>query len=103
MTPGGVLTTLHSFCAQPMCSDGVGPTWGLIQATDGNIYGTTSGGALTGCSTSKCGTVFEITPRGTLAALHTFNTTDGAQPIAGLVQAPDGSFYGTTDRGGTYG
>jgi uncharacterized repeat protein (TIGR03803 family) len=103
MTPGGVLTTLHSFCAQLGCSDGVGQIAGLIQATDGNFYGTTEGGVFTPCSPSKCGTVFEITPKGTLAVLHGFNTIDGAQPVSGLLQAPDGSFYGTTDRGGTYG
>jgi len=44
--------------------------------------------------------VFEITAGGTLATLHSFDFTDGANPVAGLIQATDGSFYGTTGDGG---
>ena len=45
MTPGGMLTTLYSFCTQPNCTDGAQPYAGLVQGTDGNFYGTTGGGA----------------------------------------------------------
>ena len=38
------LTTLYSFCAQSGCKDGDGPWSGLVQGTDGNFYGTTTGG-----------------------------------------------------------
>jgi uncharacterized repeat protein (TIGR03803 family) len=43
ITPGGVLTTLYRFCRQPKCSDGSFPYAVLIQATDGQLYGTTEG------------------------------------------------------------
>ena len=80
-------------------TDGAGPSGGLIQATDGNFYGTTySGGANNGnCTSGTCGTVFKITPEGTLTTLHTFDYTDGANPEAGLVQATDGNLYGSTN------
>jgi uncharacterized repeat protein (TIGR03803 family) len=44
ITPAGQLTTLHSFCSQSGCADGAIPYAGLVQATNGNLYGTTSGG-----------------------------------------------------------
>jgi uncharacterized repeat protein (TIGR03803 family) len=56
ITPGGTLTMLYSFCAQPNCTDGGGPST-LIQATDGDFYGTTLYGGAPGN-----GTVFKITP-----------------------------------------
>ncbi len=70
---------------------------GLVQATDGNFYGTTFYGAGSG---GCCGTVFEITAAGTLTTLHSFDTTDGGYPYAGLLQATNGEFYGTTTGGG---
>jgi uncharacterized repeat protein (TIGR03803 family) len=91
-----VLTTLHRFEG----TDGATPSDGLIQATDGNLYGTTEqGGTSTACSFG-CGTVFKITPAGVLTTLHSFDSTDGALPWAGLVQGTDGIFYGTTSSGG---
>lgn len=102
MSPGGKLVTLYSFCAQAGCSDGAGPNGGLIQATNGNLYGTTSVGG-----TNNFGTVFEITPAGKLTTLYRFcslsECQDGANPQAGLLQAADGSLYGTTELGGAYG
>jgi len=91
ITPEGTLTTLYSFCSQTNCIDGKNPELGLIQATDGNFYGTTFSGGANGA-----GTVFKITLGGTLTTLHSFNSTDGANPLAGLVQATDGDLYGTT-------
>jgi len=90
------LTTLHSFNQ----SDGSNPYAGLMQATNGNLYGTTSAGGANGD-----GTVFEITTSGTLTTVHNFNhlsPIDGAQPYAGLIQARDGNLYGTTNRGGSH-
>jgi uncharacterized repeat protein (TIGR03803 family) len=52
---GGTLTTLYSFCAQPGCTDGTEPTGGLLQATNGILYGTTSAGG-----TEDYGTVFSL-------------------------------------------
>ncbi len=103
ITPAGELTSLYSFCSQPNCRDGDLPVAGLVQASDGNFYGTTySGGSNSNCS-NGCGTVFKITPAGALTTLHSFNSTDGANPYGGLVQAPNGFFYGTTSAGGSYG
>ncbi len=95
-----ILTTLYNFCSQPNCSDGSDPTAALVQAKDGNFYGTTfSGGANSNC-TWGCGTVFKITAGGTLTTLYSFSGPDGEYPYAGLVQASDGNFYGTASWGG---
>ena len=96
ITPGGVLTTLYSFCAVSGCTDGIAPWGTLVLGNDGNFYGTTWGGG----GPSYSGTVFKITPQGVLTTLHIFDFTDGDGPYAGLVQAADGSFYGTTANGG---
>jgi uncharacterized repeat protein (TIGR03803 family) len=104
MTPNGTLTTLYAFCllSAPNCTDGYVPTAPLVQGTDGNFYGTTSSGG-TGFENSG-GTVFKITAAGKLTTLYSFcsktNCTDGSNPQAGLVQASDGNFYGTTQQGG---
>jgi uncharacterized repeat protein (TIGR03803 family) len=104
ITPSGTLTTLYSFCAQTKCMDGSDPYEGLVQATDGNFYGTTYSGGRGNCNGSLCGTVFKITPSGTLTTLYSFcaqtNCPDGGLPYAALVQATDGNFYGTTTVGG---
>jgi uncharacterized repeat protein (TIGR03803 family) len=99
ITPQGTLTTLYSFCSQSNCDDGANPSGPVMQASDGNFYGTTFEGG-TGCSPVGCGTVFKITPSGALTTLHRFNADDGYWPFAGLVQASDGNFYGTTNLGG---
>ena len=106
ITPGGALTTLHSFCSQSNCTDGEYPEAGLIQATNGNFYGTTyEGGA--NCAPDGCGTIFKITPSGTLTTLYNFcsqsGCSDGYYPEAGLIQASNGDFYGTTTFGGAGG
>jgi len=101
ITPVGNVTTLHSFCAQKNCPDGQYPG-GLIQATDGNLYGTTAGGGNQQCNPPwGCGTLFRITPAGTFTTLHSFNGTDGNYPQTPPVQATDGNFYGITQEGGT--
>lgn len=98
MTPAGVLTSLYSFCSQPNCADGAQPFAGLVQGNNGNFYGTTSEGGRYGN-----GTVFNITPSGTLTTLYRFDGTYGRDPYAGLAQASDGNFYGTTAEGGPSG
>jgi uncharacterized repeat protein (TIGR03803 family) len=97
LTFDSTLTTLYSFCAQSNCADGEVPN-GLVLASDGNFYGTTQAGG-----GDDHGTVFEITPAGTLTTMHSFVGTDGAAPSAALLQASDGNFYGTTESGGTGG
>lgn len=101
ITPAGKLTTLYNFCAQPNCADGQFPSAGLVEARDGNFYGTvTSGGTECNPEISPCGTLFKITSAGAFTLLHTFDLTDGANPAAPLIQATDGMFYGTTWYGG---
>jgi uncharacterized repeat protein (TIGR03803 family) len=106
ITPDGKLTTLHSFCAQPNCTDGDSSMGGLIQATDGNFYGTTTAGGASGACAGGCGTIFRITPSGTLSTLYSFcshtDCTDGSYPYSGMIEANDGNFYGTTVNGGMY-
>ena len=92
ITPSGKLTSLHSFTAGPNPNS-------LAQGRDSNLYGTTS-------AVGDSGTVFKMTPSGTLSTLYSFSGgiegggTDGATPLAGLVQGRDGNFYGTTAYGG---
>ena len=95
ITPGGTLTTLHSFNGP----DGAYPEAVLVQVTDGTFYGTTQGGGNNNCAYG-CGTVFKLSSEGVLTTLHLFDNTDGDSPVAGLVQAADGNFYGTTSSGG---
>jgi uncharacterized repeat protein (TIGR03803 family) len=101
ITPGGRFTSLYSFCSQSGCADGSQPMAALIQATDGNFYGTTTNGGSTGK-----GTVFKITPSGTLTTLYSFcqqsGCTDGSLPFAALVQDAN-NLYGTTYAGGSSG
>ena len=95
ITPSGSLTTIYSFCATRGCPDGSAPQAALLQAADGNLYGTTWGGG-----TANDGTVFRITLGGALTTLYSFNGQDGMGPQAALIQATDGNFYGTTEEGG---
>jgi len=77
-------TTLHNFSGP----DGEQPEQGLIQAFDGNLYGTTIGGGASGQ-----GTLFRITPAGALTTIYQFclqvGCADGIAPMA-LVQATNG-------------
>jgi hypothetical protein len=77
---------------------------GLVQGTDGKFYGVTSlGGANYTCFidfVGGCGTVFRITPSGTLTTLQALDGTDGNQPGA-LLQDTSGKFYGATGLGGS--
>ena len=92
MTPAGVLTNLYSFGGG---SDGSYPAAALLQASDGNFYGTTAYGGAYGD-----GTVFRMTPDGTLTTLVAFDGYAGANPQAALIEDADGSLLGTTQNGG---
>jgi uncharacterized repeat protein (TIGR03803 family) len=92
ITAGGMLTTLHHFDF----TDGENPAGVLVQAANGNLYGTT----LYGGANGPYGTVFSITASGMLTTLRSFDRTDGGNPYAGLIQATNGTFYGTTFEGG---
>ena len=87
-------SVLHNFTVSG--TDGRRPVGPLMQATDGNFYGTTSM-----WESTTWGTVFRLTPSGTLTTLYAFTgEADGHNPQAGLLQASDGNFYGTTSDGG---
>jgi uncharacterized repeat protein (TIGR03803 family) len=98
LDPSGTLTVLYSFT---WSSDGGNPGSALIADAVGNLYGTTQeGGALDRCRPYGCGTVFQLTPSGSLIVLHTFTGSDGASPPAGLIADAAGNLYGTTYGGG---
>src|SRR5579871_385927 len=92
ISPSGAFTELYSFCTNPpLCTDGEFPFGGLVQAADGNFYGTAAKGG-----NSYNGTIFRITPSGMLTTVYLFcsqsGCTDGSLPYAGLVLAPNGDF-----------
>ncbi len=96
ITPHGKLTVLYSFKGTP---DGETPKGTIIQATDGNFYGTTEKGGVNGY-----GSIYKMTPAGALTIIHSFNEDGfGLQPLAGLVQATDGKFYGASASLGGFG
>ncbi|HUO31834.1 MAG TPA: choice-of-anchor tandem repeat GloVer-containing protein [Bryobacteraceae bacterium] len=108
LTPAFQPTTLYSFCTLMNCADGVNPT-GLMQASDGNFYGTTVyGGA------NNFGTIFKITSGGTLTTLYNFESQSFSSPQGAddtyetytgmvLLQDSSGNFYGITSQGGDNG
>ncbi len=68
------------------------------QGRNGQLFGTTGGEGGT-----NYGTIFQLSTKGALKQLFTFNNTTGSQPNAGLTLANDGYFYGTTVLGGSAG
>ncbi len=99
ITPAGVFTLLHSFST---VSDGYNPSAGLVQASDGNLYGTSSGGG-----TFSEGNIIQSTLSGAVTNLHSFSGgdggSDGDMPFGGLVQHTSGVLYGTTGGVGSGG
>ena len=93
ITLAGKLTTLYGFCSQPNCPDGSSPKSALVQAPNGDFYGTTYSG----------GTAFKITPSGSLTTIYNYCSVeacaDGNNPDA-LIQAANGELYGLTASGG---
>jgi len=97
LSPTGTLTTVRNLALK----NGSGPASGLTLGADGNFYGTTYDGGTSQACFSGCGTVYKVTPAGALTVLANFDSTNGANPHAALVQDQTGSFYGTTANGGT--
>jgi uncharacterized repeat protein (TIGR03803 family) len=96
MTPEGQLATLYTFCNESGCPSGpTGPVNGVIQASDGNFYGTTSPG-------QYWGTIFRISPGGVADTLYTFDngTASGLYGSGPLIQGTDGNFFGIDPLGG---
>jgi uncharacterized repeat protein (TIGR03803 family) len=100
VTPSGSETILHCFGDGSIKNDGTGPKAGLIQGSDGILYGTTSAGG-----SASAGVVFKITMDGAETILHNFGDgstpNDGVGPQASLTQSSDGNFYGSTVTGGS--
>jgi uncharacterized repeat protein (TIGR03803 family) len=96
LTPAGQFTILYNFCSQPSCTDGGNAIGGLVQATDGNFYGTAQVGGANGN-----GVIFQITPEGQYTVLHSFDFNDGDAPEAPLIQGTNGTLYGETTYGGS--
>src|SRR5216684_3296482 len=92
ITTAGQLNTIYSFCPLTGCADGSSPIGGVTLGFDGNFYGTTQGGG-----SHAAGTVFKVTPAGTLTTLWNFaNGTDESAPIYTTVQGQDGNMYGVS-------
>jgi uncharacterized repeat protein (TIGR03803 family) len=100
-TPAGMLTTLYTFSASRpngTNADGAAPGT-LIEGSVGNFYGLTAAGGPAGG-----GTIFQLTPAGTLTVLHAFAPEDGvANPAPALVEGRNGLLYGITKTGGANG
>lgn len=95
VTPAGVLTTLATFTNAEGYQGGQ-----LFQGSDGNLYGGLNQGG-----TNSAGTLFKVSTAGVVTVLHNFAVggSDGAQAATGMVQAPNGTYYGTPSAGGTNG
>jgi uncharacterized repeat protein (TIGR03803 family) len=97
MTPDGHVTLLHHFGVT--AGDGIQPDAGLVQGSDGHLYGTTS---WSDYDAGGRGALFRISLAGEYTLLHTFDDSDGSEPEAGLVRASNGNFYGSTMYGGAH-
>jgi uncharacterized repeat protein (TIGR03803 family) len=84
-------------------ADGAAPMAGLIEDSEGNLYGTCSAGGSANFGLGN-GTVFEYsTTTSKLTVLHTFSGPDGSAPMASLFRDSEGNLYGTTVFGGASG
>ncbi len=105
ISPSGTFEVLHLFSQLSSSGygngDGAYPDGDLLLASDGNFYGVTYGGG-----PNTAGTIYRLTPSGTLTNLYSFSfdngdgNADGENPEAGLTEASDGSLYGTAYQGG---
>ncbi len=98
ITPNGVFAKLYTFLGG---TDGSNPSSSLVQGSDGNFYGTTSGFNAVGGLVTGRGTVFKITSTGIFTTIYTFpaSSTAAGSPTSPLTQASDGNFYGATSTG----
>ena len=99
VSPSGTLAVLHNFTGG---SDGNNPVGGLVQATDGNLYGTNDLGGAFGWGVLFCYSPSSV-PSGQTRfhVLHDFNSATGASPQVTLLQHTNGKLYGDTAVGGS--
>jgi uncharacterized repeat protein (TIGR03803 family) len=85
--PDGSLTStiVHAFSGP----DGATPEAGVIEGSDGALYGTTNQGGA-----EDRGTIYRIAPDGTFAVLHSFSASIGGYARTELFEAEDGHLYG---------
>lgn len=97
LSTSGILLNDFSFPCAPGPESSAGA---LLQAADGNFYGTTERGGKKGD-----GTIFRINSKGVMSVLYSFGgpPADGQYPDGGLVLATDGNYYGSTSKGGGHG
>ena len=88
LTTAGAYTSLATFDG---LNRGTFAKGGMVQATDGNFYGTTEGGG---------GVVYRYTPAGVQSVVVRFTGANGFTPEGALIQASDGNLYGVTSGGG---
>jgi uncharacterized repeat protein (TIGR03803 family) len=91
ITPKGVFAVLYSLNGT---TDGAVPSAGLVQATDGNLYGVAQKAG------NGYGTIFKLTTTGKFSVVHNFNSADGANPDVAIIQHTNGVLYGNTESGG---
>ena len=96
VTSTGSYSIVHDFAGGT--TDGASPDAGVVKASDGNLYGTTSSGGVYGL-----GVLYRYTLGGTFTILHSFagGSTDAASPGGGLIQDSSGYLYGTSSAGGS--
>ena len=100
MTPAGVLTTIYTFSGGD--ADGASPYAGLVEGSDGLLYGTGNNDEV-GDTSYEVGNIFKVSKTGTFTNLYHFEGgNDGGNPDGGLVEGPDGSFYGSTHNYGLF-
>jgi uncharacterized repeat protein (TIGR03803 family) len=95
MTPAGLRSNVYNFKGG---DEGGTPAATLVEGADGNLYGSTRDGGITGL-----GTLFRIAPNGTSTVLHPLAGIDGASSGGALLESADGALYGTTTAGGLFG
>jgi uncharacterized repeat protein (TIGR03803 family) len=101
LTTSGTFTSLVKFTAKAGSRPGAVPLAGLMRASDGSLYGTTSQGGA-----NSVGTIFKLTQAGVFSTVFEFKTTGavtGLNPGGKLTEAADGNFYSTTLKGGATG
>jgi uncharacterized repeat protein (TIGR03803 family) len=93
LTPAGVYKNLHAFSGNDCHSSN------LLQASDGNLYGTLAQCTLPG----SVGCVYKISTAGVFKEIHGFAFTTGENPCTGMIQGKDGKLYGATNLGAANG
>jgi uncharacterized repeat protein (TIGR03803 family) len=96
ITLEGQITYLAGLSA----TTGFNPNAKLLLASDGNFYGTAPRGGAYNQQVSYSGTIFKMTPSGTVTTLYSFDQANGGLPDGPLIEGSDGNLYGMTGYGG---